>query len=317
MLATLKIAFKKINTRFMKLFMTNHRLLTITAVTALIFIFSCQKDQSAHKSSSEDLVLEAGVSENIMQSTFDDVFENVAGIDGATAGEDLGIYGSVGFGIFSGQATGLATEQPATRCFTVSVTPRERGVFPKTVVIDFGTGCQVREHLRKGKIVTIYSGPLHIPGNSAVTHFERYQVDSFKVEGKHTILNATEPGSNQRSFKRTIDNARLTNINTNFWLSWSGITTMTQLEGNGSPFYPMDDVYQFTGGKRGGNANGKTWSSTVIIPLIKAFSCRWISQGTVEIRVNETVGLLNFGNGACDNAATVTVNGVSREITLR
>jgi len=301
----------------MKIFMTNHRLLAFAILATVLFTVSCQKDQSADKSSSEELVVEAGASENIMQSTFDDVFENVAGIDGSSAGEDLGIYGNIGFGIFSGQATGIATEQPATRCFTVSVTPRERGVFPKTVVIDFGTGCQVREHFRKGKIITVYSGPLHIPGNSAVTHFERYQVDSFRVEGKHTVLNATEPGSNHRSFKRTIENARLTNINTNFWLTWSGITTMTQLEGNGTPMYPLDDVYQFTGGKRGGNANGKTWSSKVITPLLKAFTCRWISQGTVEIRVNETVGLLDFGNGACDNAATVTVNGVSREITLR
>jgi hypothetical protein len=113
----------------MKLYTTNYRTLKIMVAAAMLFIVSCQKDQSADKSSSEDLVLEAGASENIMQSTFDDVFENVAGIDGTTAGEDLGIYGNIGFGIFAGQATGSATEEPNTRCFTVFGNSKRKGSF--------------------------------------------------------------------------------------------------------------------------------------------------------------------------------------------
>jgi hypothetical protein len=55
----------------------------------------------------------------------------------------------------------------------------------------------------------------------------------------------------------------------------------------------------------------------VTSPLVKAFTCRWISKGTVKIRVNDTVGLLDYGNGDCDNEATLTVNGTSRTIKLR
>ena len=299
----------------MKIKTSFSRLAIIPVLALLLFTASCKKDnsQAANNGQSAELVMEASVSEVTLQSTFDDVFDNTAGIDGVTAGEDLGIYGSTGVGIFPGQAT----EEPATRCFTVSVTPKDKGVFPKTVVIDFGTGCTAREHLRKGKIITVYSGPLHKPGSTAVTTFDGYQVDSFKVEGKHTILNSTEPGANQRRFTRTVENARLTNVNTNFWRSWSGVLVMKQLEGNGTPFYPMDDIYQFTGSRKGENAKGRSWSSTIVNPLVKAFTCRWISKGTVEIRVNDTVGVLDFGNGDCDNTATVTVNGVSREITLR
>ena len=299
----------------MKMYSSRTRLATLSFLAFLLFAASCKKDstQSASNSQSTDQVVEAGKSEIILQSSFDDVFDNSAGIDGATAGEDLGIYGSTGVGIFPGQAT----EEPALRCFTVTVTPRDKGVFPKTVVIDFGAGCTAREHLRKGKIITVYSGPLSIPGNTAVTTFDGYQVDSFKIEGKHTILNSSQPGGNQRSFTRKVENARVTNVNSNFWLSWSGTRVMKQLEGNGTPLYPMDDIYQFTGGMKGENANGKTWSSEIVNPLVKAFSCRWISRGTVQIRVNDTVGVLDFGNGDCDNTATVTVNGVSRVISLR
>jgi hypothetical protein len=298
----------------MKMYSSRKRLATLSFLALLLFAVSCKKDstQSANDSQATDQVVEAGKSEIILQSAFDDVFDNSAGIDGVTAGEDLGIYGSAGIGIFPGQAT----EEPAVRCFTVTVTPKDKGVFPKTVVIDFGAGCTAREHLRKGKIITVYSGPLSVPGNTAVTTFDGYQVDSFKIEGKHTILNSSEPGGNHRSFTRKVENARITNLNSNFWLSWSGTRVMKQLEGNGTPLYPIDDIYQFTGGMKGENANGKTWSSEIVTPLVKAFSCRWISKGTVQIRVNDTVGVLDFGNGDCDNTATVTVNGVSRVISL-
>jgi hypothetical protein len=52
-------------------------------------------------------------------------------------------------------------------------------------------------------------------------------------------------------------------------------------------------------------------------PLVKAFTCRWISKGVLRIKLNDTVGLLNFGNGTCDNEARLTVNGETRTIKLR
>jgi hypothetical protein len=302
----------KMNTSF-------SRYAAIPVLAVLLFSASCKKDSSqpANNALAAEQVVEAGANEVIMQSTFDDVFDNAAGIDGATAGENLGIYGGTGFGLFPGQASGINTEQTNTRCFTVTVTPKDRGVFPKTVVIDFGNGCEGHGHIRKGKIITVYTGPLHIPGNSAVTSFDGFHIDSFLVEGKHTILNSTESGGNQRSFTRKVENAKLTNVNTNFWRSWSGTHVMLQLEGNGSPLFPLDDIYQFTGNKKGETSNGRTWTATIVKPLIKAFICRWISKGSIEISVNGTVGVLDFGNGDCDNTATITINGVSREITLR
>jgi hypothetical protein len=299
----------------MKMNSSASRLAAIFFLGFLLVLASCKKEtpQVTDYSLASDQVVEASKSEVVLQSAFDDVFDNSAGIDGTTAGEDLGIYGSTGIGIFPGQAT----EEPTVRCFTVTVTPKDKGIFPKTVVIDFGAGCTAREHLRKGKIITVYSGPLFIPGNTAVTTFDGYQVDSFKIEGKHTIQNSTQPGSNQRSFTRTVENALVTNVNTNFWHSWSGVLVMKQVEGNGTPLLPIDDIYHFTGNKKGENANGKKWTSTIVDPLVKAFSCRWISKGTVQIRVNDTVGVLDFGNGDCDNTATITVNGVSRVISLR
>ena len=291
-------------------------------LTMFVFIVSCQKDKTDSKPTAniESMVAASG-EEDIQDATFNEIFDDVAGIDDATAGEDIGIYGTNGDGIFSIVAkTGNIdiTNQPATpRCFTVTVEPKERGVFPKTVTIDFGAGCEVKGHLRKGKIITVYTGRLHVPGNKAVTSFDNFSIDTFKIEGKHTVQNTTTPGSNERSFTRIVENARITNINNGNWCSWNGSRKMTQLEGNGTPFFPIDDVFSITGSRNTECSGGKSRSSEIVEPLIKKFTCKWIVKGVVKISLNGTVGLLNFGDGACDNKATLTVDGVSRPISLR
>jgi hypothetical protein len=78
----------------------------------------------------------------------------------------------------------------------------------------------------------------------------------------------------------------------------------------------MDDIFSITGGGRGENSRGKSWGHEVIEPLIKKFTCRWISKGVLRIRFNNTNGLLNFGDGRCDNKAELAVNGNVRIITL-
>jgi hypothetical protein len=222
------------------------------------------------------------------------------------------MYGATGFGLFPSEPNNPG----AGRCFTVTVTPKERGVFPKTVVLDFGDGCQMNDKLRKGKIITVYSGPLHKPGTKAVTEFNGYQVDNRKISGRHVIENTTLPGSNQRQFTRTYE-TRVLNVETQVWRQWAGTTTMTQVEGNGTTLWPGDDIFQFTGSRKGENSLGRSWTAVVTTPLIKAFTCKWISKGVIKISVNDQNGTLNFGNGNCDDEATITVNGVSKTIKLR
>jgi hypothetical protein len=294
----------------MKRFITMSRAAIVLIAAGILFVTSCKKDEVPAED--PEVIAEATANEIELSAAFEDIFNNAAGIDGTTAGDDLGIYGNTGFGLFPGQAT-----QTTVRCFTVTVTPREKGVFPKTVVIDFGTGCETNGHVRKGKIITVYSGPLHIPGNKAVTEFDGYQIDDLKIAGRHVILNSTEPGSNQRRFTRTVENARLTHVTTGFWRSWNGVITMKQIEGNGTPLWPVDDIYQFTGKRDGANSRGKTWVSETKEPLIKAFTCPWISKGIQMINMNGTIGSINFGDGTCDDEATVTINGVSKTIKLR
>jgi hypothetical protein len=272
---------------------------------------SCKKESST--ASDETATVESTESNSEAEAAYDDVFDNTMGI-GVESGEDLGITGSVGvFGrMESGSYTGRVD---SNRCFTVTVVPQTPGVFPKTVTINFGAGCLGRDgKLRKGKIITVFTGKMKIPGSKATTTFEGYKVDSVTVKGTHEVTNNSL--SNNNIFTTKVIEGKLI-WDSGRWVTWSSIRTVIQLEGNGTPNWPIDDVFSITGAGRGENSRGKSWAHEVIEPLIKKFTCRWISKGVLRIRFNNTNGILNFGNGECDNKATLTINGNVKIITLR
>lgn len=290
-------------------------LLAFGLIGAITFS-GCKKDDSISSASENDPVelvatQEATTQEAETEAQFDDVFNITASMNAAQVGEDLGVGANVS-GLFE---LGSTTPTNNTRCFTITVVPNIPHVFPKTVTIDFGTGCLGRDgKYRKGKIVSIYTNPMVVPGAKVSTTFVDYFVDSFHIEGTHITENTST--SNMQGWKITVINGKITNTNTNRWRMWNSTKNVLQIEGNGTPHFPMDDVYKITGNARGSNSGGHTWSSLVIEPLIKKFTCPWIVKGTVKLIRDGREALLDYGNGVCDNIAIIYINGVPHIIRL-
>ena len=106
---------------------------------------------------------------------------------------------------------------------------------------------------------------------------------------------------------------------------WSSHRVITQVEGNGTPQIPVDDIFRITGGGHGKVKHGNliyAWQSEIVEPLVKKFSCRWISKGTIRVKRetlpdnSQWVGTLNYGQGDCDFLATLTINGEVHQIQL-
>ncbi|MFM7379507.1 MAG: hypothetical protein ACKO2X_00190, partial [Bacteroidota bacterium] len=56
---------------------------------------------------------------------------------------------------------------------------------------------------------------------------------------------------------------------------------------------------------------------SILTPLRKEGSCRWLVSGYIQFsRNNQTSRTLDFGNGACDDQATITTSNGVRTITL-
>ena len=290
-------------------------LLAFSLIGALTFT-SCKKDDTVNSVTDNDptelaATQEATTQEAETEAQYDDVFNITASMNSSQVGEDLGVGANVS-GLYELGSTSTTNTTP---CFTITVVPNIPHVFPKTITIDFGTGCLGRDgKYRKGKIVSIYTNPMVLPGAKVSTTFVDYYVDSFKIEGTHITENTST--SNMQGWKVIVIDGKVTNTNTNRWRKWNSTKNVLQIEGNGTPHFPLDDVYKINGNARGSNSAGHTWASLVVDPLIKKFTCPWIVKGKVQLIRDGREALLDYGNGNCDNLAIIYINGVPHVITL-
>lgn len=297
------------------------RLITAAFLSSLVMI-ACKKESSSSLSPAEEeqVANYSTESETENEVVFNDVFDNVMGVNTEVGIGGTGVFGRVAA---NGRETG---GDSIPSCVQVSVTLLNAPArFPMKIVIDFGTGCVGRDgHKRSGKIIVEYSGKLTNPGNHATTRFDGFKFDSISVQGTHKITNTTAAGSNQRQFTIDITDAKLTKPNGDYSL-WTSNRVITQLEGNGTPFYPLDDIFKVTGSSHGQVKHENlvyAWRSEITEPLIKKFTCRWISKGVIKVRRetlatnSQWVAVLDYGTGDCDFLATLTINGTSRQIKL-
>jgi hypothetical protein len=291
-------------------------LLAFSLIGALT-ISSCKKEDSFSAATTETEAVETATTQEATaqeadaEAQFDDVFNITASMNNSQVGEDLGVSANVS-GLFE---LGSTTSTNTAPCFTITVVPNIPHVFPKTVTIDFGNGCLGRDgKFRKGKIVSIYTNPMVVPGAKVSTTFIRYQVDSLKIEGTHITENTST--SNMQGWKVVVIDGKVINVNTNRWIKWNSTKDVLQIAGNGTPHFPMDDIYKITGNARSVNSGGHTWAALVTDPLIKKFACRWIVQGTIRLVRDGRVAILDYGDGRCDNLAVIIINGVRHVITL-
>ncbi len=290
----------------------------VLTLAGIVTFSSCKKDSSSNNNATDsDLVTDAVESDAVSEDQFNNVFNITMGVQSSDAGEDVGI--GTGAGIIYKPSSPEGTLSPdSARCFTVTVTPKTAHVFPKTVTVDFGTGCLGKDgKLRKGKIISVYTGPMFVAGNSVTTTFDNYNVDSFKIEGTHKIENKST--SNNLAWSVTVTDGKITNTLNNNWRKWSGTREHKQTEGNGTPLNLLDDVFEITGSASGSNSRGNSWTSDIITPVVRKLNCRWLESGKVQItrNSNPNAAILDFGDGTCDAKATITYKGVVYNISLR
>lgn len=297
------------------------KLAAFAIISSLLVIASCSKEKSetGTDAQEEEVSKVSGEADAEAESTFNEFFDDVMGVN-----NDVGVSGS---GVFYGRPDSLT---PVPRCFTITITHPNNTPFPVRVVIDFGsTGCPGPDgRVRRGKIITEYTDRLTVPGAVATTTFDRFFVDAISVEGTHKVTNISAPPvppvNIARKYKVEVINGKLTRPNGDF-TEWNSVRYIIQIEGLITPDYPRDDVFRIEG-----NANGRTrrgnllvrWESTITEPLIRRFTCRWIVKGKIKTTRallpsnSRWIAVLDFGAGTCDNQATLTINGVTRQITL-
>lgn len=194
----------------------------------------------------------------------------------------------------------------------VEITDSGEGVYPRTIVVDFGDDCYTPNGLqRTGTIEIELTGDVRNEEGAVrtVTFNDLTLGDVMSVNGTRTLTNAgqNEIGDwvfNQETFT-TIDRPVLDITRT-----YSG--TRTWLAGHDTEDCG-DDIWQRDGEgeKTVTNGIGQNTVTVTYDAVVYDRPCGYPVSGSVTLVRNQFERILDFGDGTCDALAELTINGTT------
>lgn len=220
--------------------------------------------------------------------------------------DEVSIISDHAFRLGSGETKAEADESPLlNNCATVTI---DTTVIPHVMTIDFGEeNCLCGDgKWRRGQIIVTFTGPYHQPG-TVITHgFNNFFVNDNQVEGLRTMTNLGPNEDGHPEYETVVDGTITLNNNQGV-IIWQADRLRTWIEGYTTPMW-YDDVFLITGSGSHSHSNGSGFTRTILTPLRKELSCHHFVSGVVQtVPENKPVRTLDYGDGACDNIATLTI----------
>jgi len=190
--------------------------------------------------------------------------------------------------------------------------------YPKNICLDFGTGVTVKRGNRlKGKIYITVSAKMTIANSTRTFVFSDFFVNDNAVKGSKVV---TYKGLNTSSQPYWTIDASDTIVRTDGTkVIWNSERTRTRIATNDTPLIYWDDTYSITGASSGLNAKGVAYTMVIqdTNPLIISGNFPYFTKGSVVITTDNKTVLVDYGDGTKDNKATATINGITKEFTLK
>lgn len=196
-----------------------------------------------------------------------------------------------------------------------------------TVIADFGTtNCQGNDgRYRRGKILVIYTGKFKAPGSTHTIKFDNYYVNDNKIDGSKTVKNNGKNTAGNMNWNINV-NGTIILASGGGSITWTSSRNRELLSGwndSDSTITWNSSKWSITGSASGTSAKGVSYSATITSALIKDLTCtlagkRHFTKGIVEITPSgKAARTIDFGAGACDDAATVTIKGKTFNVILK
>lgn len=186
------------------------------------------------------------------------------------------------------------------------------------ITIDFGEGCEgPHGHVRKGKIVISVKGNPWEPGSSHMSELLDFYIDDVHIEGTRSKINVSESLDSSPKFNITLIDGKITWPDGTFATREADHTRTIDRTQN-----PIGDQIYVEGQSSGMNKEGEEYYNEIISPIVFSRSCELGKMpipisGIKQHTVNEVLTIVDFGNGECDNLATATTNGQSKEFEIK
>lgn len=186
----------------------------------------------------------------------------------------------------------------------------------RELTIDFAAdGCMIRGHLYRGQIVITWERNPQAHQVNLSYVLNDFYFDAKNIVGSNSILRELSNTNGNPQFTHTVD---ITVIWPNgAEASRDGQIIREWIEGFGSGEF-TDNVFEVTGYWNATFRNGNSHAYEVILPLRREVTCYHFVGGSLDVERTFFGGVLDYGEGTCDNQATFTFNnGETIDIILR
>jgi len=265
------------------------------ALSALSFLSSCNKDDNDNQNNYRSAIDNA-TAENM----FNDLYKQAS--DAVMAAQDSA----------EGNKTML---QSLSSCATLTITPFDLTTFPKTVTLDFGSvNCLGTDgRYRRGVVEMTITGWYRDSGTVVTVEPQGYYVNDNLVQGVKTLTNTGRNTDGNLVYDLFVDGSVTTSDGT---IQWTSTRQNEWKEGESTVFIPWDDVYMITGTADGTNIEGEEFNVVINSALRILVGCRWITSGVLTLTSGTFSMSVDYGTGACDATAVVTINGEEYNIVM-
>lgn len=279
---------------------------TILLISCFLWV-GCGDDDSSgstgeESSQTDDLVTTQAVTQSEQQDV-----ENAVNEINATVGSNFDVETG------TSKNPNLEEEQKISRCVAISLEEDEDSNV--ILIFDYGEeGCE----LSNGDVI---SGRIVVTYNTASD--EELQIDYVIEDFSYNDINVTGSANAVYDFENEDGNYVYTS-NSEFNFEWPDGLTATDVATYSTETIDDEDEETFfsfytllTGNGETNYSNGDSYTFEITNPLRSEPRCRYFVSGTLVTTENNETTTLDYGDGECDNLATLTDNeGTETEIDL-
>jgi hypothetical protein len=293
--------------------------LSVLALALLVSFSGCNKDDDEDNNETPEYDTQTSQDNALAENTWNDL--------GTMA--DQAVTGSL-----SAYRPGSGVEISVLTCATVSSISLDSISGDSTITIDFGnswtSGICADGRYRKGKVhvawhggtyrdsgvvIRTYADSLDFYCIKFITDLNHY----IQVIGARTVTNQGLNGNNDPYFNVHVDGRMWDNVGRK--MTWISDRVRTWTDGDTTASW-TDDRYSISGNADGLSFDAVHFTVNISYPLVINLGCASgtckITQGIIDLTPDgKPTRTLDFGSGACDNDAVVTVRGNSYPITIR
>jgi hypothetical protein len=265
----------------------------LSVLASSLLLFSCNKDDDNNENQGVNFSAEntarAAQTDNVVEGAFNIVESGYVEVE-------------------EGRSSNISLFPP---CAEITIIPSGNGGM---ITINFGESCQLNNGAVVSGRIEIDYGPVNAGTRTINYSYEDFTYNNNGVTGGGEILRqiANQNGNPQSTATETIT---VSFPGTQVTATRQGNRVIEWVEGVGSGTW-ADNVFEINGNWNTEFTNGFTRTGEVTQTLVKKLSCIYLVSGVLEIQQEGFTGAIDWGDGSCDNQATLIINGQEYPVIL-